>query len=50
MINFKKTKIKNLEIGTFKEIKDFSGSFSRLFCAEIFKKKIKKINQINKSF
>jgi len=50
MINFKKTKIKNLEIGTFKEIKDFRGSFSRLFCAEIFKKKIKKINQINKSF
>ena len=50
MIKFKKTKIKNLEIGTFKEIKDFRGNFSRLFCADIFSKKIKKICQINKSF
>jgi len=50
MISFKKTKIKDLEIIYYNKFKDFRGFFSRLYCAQTFKKKFSKIVQINFSF
>ena len=50
MISFKKTKIKDLEIIHYNKFKDFRGFFSRLYCAQNFKKRFSKIVQINFSF